>query len=224
VTSAGGTPYTCPYSAHFFPSWHTGDVERVALGFCARTGSAVAVAITPTSLLGRWTVDLTDGRVPDQVFHAVQGWERAAAVRYVEDAIAVVRDVAARRLRELLAGLPDAVAVGVVTGDRELAFTAARVLESHPLMHAAEGQLYRDALLDAAAEQGMAVTALPRGVADERLRAATPVAETVQRLGELAGPPWRKDHKRATAAALAALEPATAAPTAAPTAGPTATS
>jgi hypothetical protein len=158
------------------------------------------------ALLGRWTVDLTDDLVPDQVFHAVQGWERAAAVRQVEEAIQVVRRVAAQRLAELARDLPGIVGVGVVTGDRELSATVAQALASHPLMHAAEGELYSDALVDAAAKQGLAVTSLPRRVADDRLRHAVPVAETVRRLGERAGPPWRKEHKRAAAAALAALE------------------
>jgi hypothetical protein len=184
----------------------------VALGFCARTGSAVAVAVTPatdgTELVGLWTVDLTGDRVPDQVFHAVEGWEPAVAVPFVEQAIEVVRGVAARRLGEFVADLPGLLAVGIITGDRDFTATVPQALASHSLRHAAEGALYRDALVDAAAERGLPVTALPRGLADERLRAGAPIARTVQRLGGQAGPPWRKEHKRATAAALVALESA----------------
>jgi hypothetical protein len=185
-------------------------VERVTVGFCARTGSAAAVAVRGThpsdvTLLGRWTVDLTGGLVPDQVFHAVLGLERAAAIREVEQATGIVRRVAARRLGELLSGLPSVAGVGVVTGDRELTITAGQAVESHPLMHAAEGELYREALVDAAAERRLKVTALPRRLTDEMLRADAPVAQAVRRLGLAAGPPWRKEHKRASAAALAAL-------------------
>jgi hypothetical protein len=189
-------------------------VDRTALGFCARTGSAVAVAVRDTgrgepALLGRWTVDLTGGLVPDQVFHAVRDRDGAAAVRQVEEAIRVVKRVAAQRLEELVVGLPGVapigVVVGVVTADQELTATVAEALQSHPLMHAAEGALYREALVDAAADSGLAVTVLPRRIADQQLRADAPVAQAVQRLGGAAGPPWRKEHKRAAAAALAAL-------------------
>jgi hypothetical protein len=184
-------------------------MDRVALGCCARTGSAVAVGVVQSGagepqLRGRWTLDLTEGLVPDQVFHAAQGL--AQAVGYVESAIETVRGVAVRRLDELLRDVPGVAALGVVTGDRDLAVGVAQALASHPLMHAAEGELYRDALLDAAAHRGLAVTGLPRGIADERLRTGGRIAETVAKLGGSAGPPWRKEHKLAAVAALAALE------------------
>jgi hypothetical protein len=185
-------------------------VERVALGFCPRTGSAVVVAIQETpdgvTLTGRWTVDLTDGLVAPQVFHAVAGWaDRAAALRRVEETIDVVRSVAARRLEELLTDLPRVVAVGVVTGEQRRTVSVAAALDSHPRMHAAEGELYREALLDAATNRGLAVTAMPRRLADERLSSGGPVAQAVGLLGATVRPPWRKEHKRAAAAALAAL-------------------
>jgi hypothetical protein len=187
-----------------------GNVDGVALGFCARTGSAVAVAVSRASsgevtLLGRWTIDLTEGRVPDQVFHAVEGWDEKAAVGYVEEAIQVVHRVAGRRLEELVADLPTLDAVGVIHGDRERSVTVSEALASHPLRHAAEGELYRDALADAAADRGLVVTKLPRALADGRLRAAA-FAEIVSDFGAQVGPPWRKEHKRATAAALVALD------------------
>jgi hypothetical protein len=174
---------------------------------------AVAVETVPggVTLRGRWTVDLTDDVVPDQVYHAVEGRPRAEAVQFVEDAMQVVRRVAVDRVTELSGQLRTgtSIAVGVVTGDRPLTASVAQALAAHPLMHAAEGELYRDALVDAAATLGLAVTAVPRGVADDRLRtdaAGTTVAATVRALGRTAGPPWRKEHKRAAAAALAALD------------------
>ncbi|HEY9378621.1 MAG TPA: hypothetical protein VIQ02_16215, partial [Jiangellaceae bacterium] len=97
---------------------------RAALGFCARTGSATAVAIgeegtDELSMLGRWVIDLTDGRVPAQVFHAVEGWDASTAVPHVERAIEIIRRVATRKLGELIGAMPGMVAVGVIGGDRE---------------------------------------------------------------------------------------------------------
>jgi hypothetical protein len=182
---------------------------RAALGFCTRTGSASAIAIgedgtNRLAILGRWAIDLTDDRVPAQVFHAVEGWDLSAAIPHVERAIMIVHRVAVRRLGELIDGLPGVVAVGVISGDRDRPIPVAKALTAHPLMHAAEGELYRDALVDAAAETPLAVSRIPRRRADELLQDAA-IAEIVAGLGAHVGPPWRKEHKRAAVAALTAL-------------------
>ncbi|HET6917844.1 MAG TPA: hypothetical protein VFI46_00090 [Jiangellaceae bacterium] len=182
---------------------------RTALGFCNRTGSASAVAIgedgtNQLAMLGRWDIDLTDNRVLAQVFHAVEGWDLSTAVPHVEKAIKIVRQVAVRRLGELIGGLPDVVAVGVIGRDTDRPIPVAKALTAHPLMHAAEGELYRDALVDAATETPLAVSQIPRWRADELLRDAV-IAEIVAGLGAQVGPPWRKEQKRAAVAALTAL-------------------
>ena len=85
------------------------------IGICSRTGSAVAVAIEDATLLRRWTLDLTEGRVPAQPFHAAAGRDDAAA--FIRRAVDTVTEVAERRLRELLAEVGPVAAVAVVTGD-----------------------------------------------------------------------------------------------------------
>jgi hypothetical protein len=182
-------------------------VSRAALGFCARTGSTIAIAIDlkedEPRILGRWAVDLTDDRVPAQVFHAVEGWDMSTAVPFVERAIDVVRRVAVQRLAELVGRVPGVVTVGIIGGNGE-PIPVAKALTAHPLMHAAEGALYREALVDAAAQTGLAVTKTPWRRADELLREAT-AAKIVAGLGAQVGPPWRKEQKRAAVAALVAL-------------------
>src|SRR6266705_1940349 len=84
-------------------------------------------------------------------------------------------------------------AVAVVVGDHPVPEELAAVLASHALMHAAEGQLYRDALLDAATALGQRGIGMSRGRLAERL--AGDLAGTVRALGAAAGPPWRKEHK-----------------------------
>ena len=65
-----------------------------------------------------------------------------------------------------------------------------------------KGQLYRDALLDAAAAHGLPRYGVPRGPAEQRL--AADLAAAVARIGAAAGRPWRKEQKLATVAALVA--------------------
>ena len=158
-------------------------------------------------MLGRWVIDLTDGRVPAQVFHAVEGWDASTAVPHVERAIEIIRRVATRKLGELIGTMPGVVAVGVIGGDRERPIPVAKALTAHPLMHAAEGELYREALMDAAAETPLAVSQIPRWRADELLGEAA-IAQIVAGLGAQVEPPWRKEQKRAAIAALVALRAA----------------
>jgi len=84
------------------------------------------------------------------------------------------------------------------------------ILVSHPLVHAAEGQLFRGALAGAAELCGLPVTrfvwqdlyeqaAARIGTSDESLRAQ------LTGLGRALGPPWQRDQKEAAAAAWLAL-------------------
>jgi hypothetical protein len=175
------------------------------LGFCCRTGSAVAVAVAPGGdFARRWAVDLSAPGTPVQLFHAAAGLPAAEAERFVRVGVDAVGAVTAARLRDLVDAVGGEVRVAVVTGDHPVpeGTSVARILAAHTLMHAAEGQLYRDALLDAAAAHGLPAYGLPRGPAEQRL--ATDLAAAVARIGVAAGRPWRKEQKLATVAALVA--------------------
>ena len=87
----------------------------------------------------------------------------------------------------------------------------AEVLTSWRLTCAADGMMYREALADCAAELGMEVIRYPRksdeiaAAADEHGVARETVAAVVSALGRALGPPWRKEHRNAAAAALRVL-------------------
>lgn len=180
---------------------HTGHMAR-ALGLCSRTGSAVAVALDDVTLIGRWALDLTEGRVPRQVCHVAADLPLPEAEAPIRRAVDTVTEVAASRLRDVLAEVGAVDGVGVVVGDHPVPESVSAMLASHALMHAAEGQLYRDALLDAAALLGQRGVGLPRKQAMSRL--AGDMAVAIRALGMAAGPPWRKEHKLAAVAALTA--------------------
>jgi hypothetical protein len=177
-----------------------------ALGFCSRTGSAAAVAVEAAThrLAGRWHVALGAPGTPVQLYHAAAGVPAARGELFVRAGVERVTAVAGERLDELVAALGRVAVVAVVTGDHPIPddVPVARILAAHPMMHAAEGQLYRDALLDAAAVRGLTAHGVPRGRAQELLTGS--LAATVAGLGLAAGRPWRKEHKLATVAALVA--------------------
>ncbi len=85
-----------------------------------------------------------------------------------------------------------------------------KILGSHPLLHTAEGQFFRNAVIQACQRLKLAVTKLRERDLDELAKTAfEPATSRVkQRIASLAtsiGPPWTKDHKSAALAALIAL-------------------
>jgi hypothetical protein len=136
------------------------------------------------------------GLGPDEAAHLIESWSvsaRAAARRHLEEAA---------RLSEADGGPLTTCAFGAVPRDLP---PLRSILRSHPLLHAAEGQLALGAVADAAAGLGLRVVhADAAAVAGPDTAAA--VAAAVAALGRSAGRPWAADQKKAAAAALVALE------------------
>lgn len=186
----------------------------VALGFRPHSGWAAAVVVGrgPT-VLERHRIDLADLPPPVQPYHDAAGlpWEAAAAL--VAEATRSATELAAAAVRALVAA-HRVVGVAVVAGAGSVRedVPLQRALAAHGTLHAAEGELYRDVLADAADALGLPVTLVgPRetaalgrrllGCDDGELRSR------LTELGRPLGPPWTKDHKDALIAALATLEP-----------------
>jgi hypothetical protein len=98
------------------------------------------------------------------------------------------------------------VAIGRTAVPKELD----RVLASHALLHAAEGELYRDALSEAAEREGLRVVRFVKNEVRSEAAAAQgwkleQLEARLAEIGRLAGTPWTKDEKDATAAAMLAL-------------------
>jgi hypothetical protein len=189
---------------------------ELAWGCKPHSGWAVAVLAGGTAtapvVLDRRRVQLCPDVLPRQAYHAAQDLPLARAAALVAEVESAVASTTAAVLDELLdAARPhgDVVAVSVVGRPRDLPDLPV-VLGNHSLLHAAEGELYRAALDDAAEARGLPVCALPaKGTIEE---AAVGLGTTrhalVARLTALRGDlgaPWQADHKDATAAALLAV-------------------
>jgi hypothetical protein len=190
-------------------------VAEVAVGFRDHTGWAVAVAVSAERLVrDRRRLQLCDPNLPRQAFHAASELpiEQASnVIRQVEHAAAVASE---HELHHLLNELADqghqvrvvAISIRNSTMPRDLN----AILRSHPLLHAAEGELYSEALADAARAAGLPIVRfIPKLLVQETAAAlgcsVAATMEIVVKLGQGLGAPWAKDQKEAAMAALLAL-------------------
>lgn len=178
---------------------------RVALGLHAG-GDAVVIAVDDDlDVIGRWSRRLVDNKArPElsQPYHAAaeelgleKGRERIALCEraYRESADAI--------LGAVIDELPAApVRAGLALGAGRLASTLEAILESHVMLHMAEGEMLRTALRDAADARGVPVL----GVREKDL-AAELKEPRLREIGKRLGPPWTKREKVAYLVACRAL-------------------
>jgi hypothetical protein len=185
-----------------------------ALGLRTRTARAIAVLLLEgddgLEVAHRGELATFDPTRPDskQPHHAGLGLDARAGAKRVAAAERAVRRAARRNLDALLRDLAgrgftvEGVAVvGAPVAD------PARIGNEHVRAHAAEGQLFRDVLSEAAAATGLDCALLDERTAwpaaAERLRCGeSALKRQVADLGSRVGPPWRADEKLACLGAL----------------------
>ncbi len=178
-------------------------MPHVTIGLRAHTGWAVAVALAgplgAPAVVDRRRLDLTDPEVPRQAFHVAADLAADAAEELVERATRTAETLAERAVRGLVGELRSAghqvAGAGVALGSA---------------MHAAEGELYREVLVQASAACALPVTGVPERDLYDRAAAAlrVPVPDLRRRVAELGracGPPWAQDQKSAALVAWLAL-------------------
>jgi hypothetical protein len=182
---------------------------RTALGFRAHSGWAAMVAVAGTMdaprVLERRRIVVADPEIPGskQPYHAAAGLPFPRAESAVREAIESSRGLALEAMTATVEGLRsqghEVVGCGVLLGSGKALPGLDRILAAHPLIHTAEGEMFRDVLVWAAQECRLPVT----GVREKGLDATS--LERIGSLGKLIGPPWTLDQKYATVAALLAL-------------------
>ncbi len=189
---------------------------ELAWGCKPHSGWAIAVLVggsaTEPLVLDRRRVQLCPDDLPRQVYHAALGLPRpraAALVAKVDAAVAAMTADVLSELTELARDRGDLIAIAVIGRPRAIPQLES-VLASHALLHAAEGELYRGALDDAAEVRGLAVVTAPsKGTMEDAAAALGTtrdlLASRLTALRTELGAPWQADHKDATAAALMAL-------------------
>ena len=197
-----------------------GRKQRAALGLRAHSGWAAAILVcgsaSDIAIVERRRVELCDPAIEGskQPFHHAEpmAFPRAEAFiarcRKSTDALAVaaiaglLEIVAAQKLK--LAGC------GVLSASGRALPSLKQILASHALIHAAEGEFYRDALARACARERIAVVRIRerdalRQASDQLHRPEAKMQERLVSLGKSLGPPWTQDQKLAALAAWSLL-------------------
>jgi hypothetical protein len=191
-----------------------------AIGFRAHSGWAAAVAITvpadaPVVIMRRRIEMRESGAAgPSQPYHAAVGLDIREAEQLVKGSAARAATRAATGLHGMVEDLRQ---LGHRVVGSALLLASARplpplekILAAHPLLHTAEGELFRDAVRAACRECGLPITTakerelFSRAAADLRLPAER-IERHVAAMGKGIGPPWRQDQKLAAVAAWLAL-------------------
>ncbi len=166
---------------------------------------AVAGTIDAPRVLERRRIAIADAELPGskQPYHAAAELPFPKAEALVRKAIESSRGLAMEAMEAVVKGLRaqghEVAGCGIVLGSGKALPALEGILASHALIHTAEGEMFRDVLVWAAREHGLAVT----GVREKELDAAA--LKRIGSFGKLIGPPWTQDQKYATVVGLTAL-------------------
>jgi hypothetical protein len=195
-------------------------MTRAALGLRTHSGWAALVAVTVSraqlEIVERRRVELGDPAVagPKQPYHEAEGRPLAEARRIVG---AYAREARSRAEDALRSVIGDLHLRGVEVSDCALLTASGRplpdlkrILASHALIHSADGELFREALLEAALSQRLRTTRIAEKtlLSEASDALGTPPGQlqrAVAEAGKTLGPPWTQDQKLAALAAWLCL-------------------
>jgi hypothetical protein len=195
--------------------------RTAAIGFTAHAGWAAMVVLGGTTaapkLLDRSRVTLIDDRDPEakQPYHAVEFLCIEEATGRLDGYLSVATrmaresiDAESEKLRKRRIALKS---VGILESSSRKHIALSSILSSHALIHAAEGDHYRNALSAAAQQLRLEVCRLPARALNEHAMTCLRLPlkrllDTVNGLGREVGPPWGADQKKAALLAWTLLK------------------
>lgn len=191
-----------------------------ALGVRMHSGWGVLVAVSGDAasmeLADRRRIVVTDPGTPGgkQPYHHAVELPPRDAERYLAECVAMSERLAVAEIdaavRELAVRGYRVTGAAVLIASGHPLPPLPHILASHPLLHTAEGEFFRRAVIAACERSRVAVTMIRERELDERVtarfgRTATHVRRHVSTMGRPFGPPWTADHKSAALAASLVL-------------------
>ena len=187
------------------------------------SGWGVLVAISGDAnsieVIDRRRIAITDSKVPgaSQPYHYAASAELSGLPekqKYLANCAAVSERLALAAVDELMRDLEARqyriVGSAVLLASGRPLPAVSQILASHPLIHTAEGEFFRNAVRQAYENLKIPITAIKERDLDARINtafgnAANEVQRRISTLGRSMGPPWTKDHKNAALAAAIIL-------------------
>ncbi len=189
-----------------------GEELRAAFGLRPHSGWAVLVLVAAPAgrpeVIDRRRIEIADPEVHGsrQPYHAAEGLGPNAAAALLERCAAGSLRLASEALQASLAAARTkgcrVVACGLLLASGRPLPELEKILASHALIHAADGEHFRDALAEAARGLGLPVLRVREREVHERAGSSLrlPVAGLsahLAALGPALGPPWTQDQKLA---------------------------
>jgi hypothetical protein len=195
-------------------------MKRAAFGIQMHSGWGVLVAVSgaPNALeiLARRRIVTADPEVGGgvQPYHFAVRLEPSEQEKHLAQCAESSSRLAATAMAEVVRELDQRhyriVGAAVLLASGRTLPALSKILAAHPLIHTAEGELFRNAARQACADLHIPVTAIRERDLDEQAaaafgKAASQVLGSIASSGSSIGPPWTKDHKTAALAALLVL-------------------
>jgi len=195
-------------------------MKRAAIGVRMHSGWGALVAVSNSAgtveAIDRRRVTITSPGTPgaNQPYHFAENLELPEAEKFLGNCFAASRGLAMAAVRDVVGELRGrqyrVVGCAVLLASGRLLPPLSKILASHALIHAAEGEFFREAFSKACEGLDLSVTGLRERTLDECVQttfgnAATRMWQQISTLGRSLGPPWTKDQKTAALAALVVL-------------------
>jgi hypothetical protein len=196
-------------------------MKPAAIGIRAHSGWAAVVSVSlndagKLAILDRRRLDITAGQGAraKQPYHYAETLDFSKAERFLKNYFQASAKLACKAFDELLDGLRAqkyrVAAVAVLCASGRGLPALAGILASHALIHAAEGEFFREVLWNACSGRRLSAVGIRErdldNCAESALgRAAPAIRRQVSTLGRALGPPWTSDQKTAALAAAIAL-------------------
>ncbi len=190
------------------------------MGFRAHSGWAAVVVLggSPASptVVDRRRIEIADPKIrgSKQPFHAAEPLPLKEAEKLIQRCTDSTCLLALNAVRGVLNDVRqrgcEVAGCGLLTGSARPLPGLPTILASHPLLHAAEGEFFREALAHASERCGLTVTRVRERELLEHASAALRLPADklnarIAGIGKEIGPPWAQDQKQAALVAWLAL-------------------
>jgi hypothetical protein len=195
-------------------------MKHAAIGVRMHSGWGALVAVSNNAgavqILERRRIAITASGAAgaNQPYHFAERLELPEAEKFLGScfaastclAVAAVQEV----VGELRSGQNRVVGSAILLASGRPLPPLAKILASHPLIHAAEGEFFRQVFTKACEGLDISVTGFRERDLDECIRTTfdrgtTRIQQQISALGRSLGPPWTRDQKSAALAALIVL-------------------